>query len=180
MTVGILRIGMHPMASSGEWMDLFAENDLDLVKTSIVKHKIKIKPNAKPFKEWYHKMLPGVYGKVGLILRGCSNLGQFTNPQAHGPSVSILICKKGERLHFCIDLCKLNGLTIKDTYSIPWILITQDCLKGALEFTSLDLKSGEMGEASKTLITFAAGLLVFYECQHMPWAWPKFWLPPSN
>ena len=62
---------------------------------------------------------------------------------------------------------------VKDTYSIPRIQDTLDCLQGPIWFTLLDLKSGywqvELKEASKALITFTVGPLRFYECKQMPW-----------
>ena len=84
----------------------------------------------------------------------------------------VLVKKKDESLHFCIDLRRLNTQTIKDAYSLPHIDETLDCLGGAIIFTSLDLKSGywqvEMDEESKALTTFTVGPLGFYKCERMP------------
>ena len=72
-------------------------------------------------------------------------------------------------------LQKLNSLTVKDSYRIPGIQDTLDCLQGAVWFTLLDLKRGywqvEPREASQTLTAFTVGPLRFYECKQMP-----FWL----
>ena len=84
----------------------------------------------------------------------------------------MLVRKKDGKLGFCIDLRKLNQLTIKDAYSIQCIDETLDCLKGAVWFTSLDLKLGywqvKMSEGSKALTTFTVDPLGFYECKGMP------------
>ena len=60
---------------------------------------------------------------------------------------------------------------IKDTYSIPRIQDSLDCLQGAIWITLLDLKSryGQAGldEASKALTAFTVGPLRFYECEWM-------------
>ena len=65
----------------------------------------------------------------------------------------------------------MNARTIKDTYSLPRIDETLDCLNGAEWFSSLDLKSGywqvEMEEDSKAFTAFTVGPLGFYECKHM-------------
>ena len=49
---------------------------------------------------------------------------------------------------------------------------TLDCLKGALLFSSIDLKAGywqvEMDEDSKALTAFTVSPLGFYECEQMP------------
>ena len=84
----------------------------------------------------------------------------------------VLVCKKDGSLRFCIDLRKLNSWTIKDAYSLPRIEESLDCLKGAIIFTSLDLKAGywqvEMEENSTPYTAFRVGPLGFYECVCMP------------
>ena len=57
-------------------------------------------------------------------------------------SAVVLVWKKYGKLQFCIDLWKLNARTIKDTYSLPRMDETLDCLNGAEWFCSLDLKLG--------------------------------------
>ena len=46
-----------------EYADIFSQNDLDLGKTSIVKHSIKV-TNPTPFKEHYRCIPPGMYDEV--------------------------------------------------------------------------------------------------------------------
>ena len=52
----------------------------------------------------------------------------------------VLVRKKDGCLRICIDLCKVNDLTIKDVYSVSHIQDTLDCLRGDVWLTSLDLK----------------------------------------
>ena len=54
----------------------------------------------------------------------------------------VLIRKKDGGLHFCIDLCKLNTRTKKDSYPLPHIQETIESLVGAEYFSCLDLKAG--------------------------------------
>ena len=79
-------------------------------------------------------------------------------------SVVVLIRKTDGSVQFCIDL-RLSTHTIKDTYSLPYIDETLNCLGGAIIFTSLDLKSGywqvKMDEESKPLAAFTVGPLGF-------------------
>ena len=148
-----------------EFMDLFAKHIHDLGRNSLVKHEFKLKPDTKPFKEWYYKILPGVYDEVRAHLKEMLEIRAICPSLSPWASAVILIHKKDSKLHFCIDLCKLNELTIKDAYSILQIKDTLDCLKGTIWFTSLGLKSRywqvEMCEASKALTTFTVGLLDF-------------------
>ena len=87
-------------------------------------------------------------------------------------SAVVLAWKKDGILQFYVDVCKLNARTIKDTYSLPRMDETLDCLNGADWFSSLDLKSGywqvEMEEDSKPFTAFTVGPLSFYECECMP------------
>ena len=86
----------------------------------------------------------------------------------------VLVRKKDESLRFCIDLRKLNALTVKDAYSISRIKDALDSLNGACIFTSLNLKSGywqvELDEESIPLTAFTVGPLGFYECIRMPFS----------
>ena len=83
-----------------------------------------------------------------------------------------LVYKKDGKLQSGIDLRRLNGHAIKDSYSLPRIEDMLDSLNGAVWFTALDLKSGywqvEMDEASRPLTAFTLGPLGLYECDQMP------------
>ena len=84
----------------------------------------------------------------------------------------VLVCKKDRGLHFCIDFCKLNARTKKDSYPLPWIEEAIESLVGAGCFSCLDLKVGfwqiAMDEASKQYTAFTVGNLGgFFKCEHM-------------
>ena len=100
------------------------------------------------------------------------NIGAIRKSHSLWASVVVLVWKKDRSLRFCIDLRKLNNLTIKDAYSLPCIDETLNSLQGSQWFSSLNLKSGywqvETDEESKPLTTFAVGPLGFYKCDRMP------------
>ena len=102
----------------------------------------------------------------------CLKLGAIRKSVSPWASPVVLACKKDRSLQFCIDLHKLNSHTIKETYSLPRIEESLDCLNGAKIFTSLDLKSGywqvPLEEESIPLTAFTVGPLGFYECVRMP------------
>ena len=144
-----------------EYQHLFALHDLELGKTAKVKHEIKLS-NPVPFKDRYRCNHLQDMLKVGAIRKSVS-------PWA---SPVVLVWKKDGSLRFCIDLRKLNSLTIKDAYSLPRIEESLDCLNGAIIFMSLDLKAGywqvDMKESSILYTAFTVGPLGFYECVCMP------------
>ena len=150
---------------------VFAENDMDLGKTSLVKHKITL-TDDRPFKERYPRILPHQYEEFKKHLQEMLGIGAIRKSQSPWASAVILVRKKDGSLRFCIDLRKLNARTIRDAYGLPRIDETLDCLKGALLFSSIDLKAGywqvEIDEDSKPFTAFTVGPLGFYECEWIP------------
>ena len=84
----------------------------------------------------------------------------------------VLVWKKDDGLHCCIDFSKLNVRTKKDSYPLPHIQETLESLEGSCTFSSFDFKSGfwqvEMDETSKQYTAFTVGSLGFFKCEHMP------------
>ena len=156
-----------------EYNDVFALNPLELGRTSLVKHTIKV-VDPKPFKERYRRIPPHQFEEVRRHLKEMEEIGAIRRSNSPWASPIVLVKKKDGSLHFCIDLRKLNARTIKDAYSLPRIEESLDCLNGASIFTSLDLKSGywqvELDDESIPLTAFTVGPLGFYECVRMPFA----------
>ena len=154
-----------------KWEHLFVQNDLDLGKTALIKHKIRL-TNQTPFKERYRCIPPHMYDDMRAHIQEMLDIGAICKSHSPWASAVVLVYKKDGGLRFCINLRKLNEQTIKDAYSLPWINETLDSLQGSQWFSSLNLKSGywqvEMDEESKPLTTFTVGLLGFYECERMP------------
>ena len=57
-----------------EYAGIFSQNDLDLGKTSIVKHSIKVN-DPTPFREHYHCILPGMYDEVKAHIQEMFDVG---------------------------------------------------------------------------------------------------------
>ena len=124
-----------------KYHDIFALEPLELGRTNIVKHVIKVN-NPVPFKERYRRIPPHQYEEVCKHLKEMEEIGAIRRSNSPWVSPVVLVRKKDGSLRFCIDLRKLNARTIKDAYSLPRIEESLDCLNGACIFTSLDLKSG--------------------------------------
>ena len=110
-----------------------------------------------------------MYDDVRAHIQEMLDIGAICKLQSPWASTVVLVWKKDGSLRFCINLRKLNNLTVKDAYSLPQIDETLDSLHGSQWFSSLDLKSEywhvEMDEESKPLTAFTAGPLGFYECK---------------
>ena len=154
-----------------KWEHLFAHSDLDLVKTALIKHKIRLTEQT-PFKERYRCIPHHMINDVRAHIQEMLDIGAIC--KSHSPRVSavVLVRKKDGGLRFYIHLRKLNEQTIKDAYSLPQIDKTLDSLQGSQWFSILNLKSGywqiKMDEESKPLTAFTVGPLGFYECKRMP------------
>ena len=146
-------------------------SDIDLGKTPLVKHSIRLTNNT-PFKEFYQPITPSMYEEVREHLKEMLEIGALQLSHSPWASPVMLVHKKDGKLQFYIDLRKLNAHTIKDSYSLLRIEDTLDSLNEAVWFTVLDLKSGywqvKIDEASKTLMAFTLGLLAFYKHDCMP------------
>ena len=90
-----------------KWEHLFAQNDLDLGKTALIKHKIRL-TNQTPFKERYRCMPPDMYNDVRAHIQEMLDIGAIRKSHSPWASAVVLVCKKDGGLRFCIDLRKLN------------------------------------------------------------------------
>jgi hypothetical protein len=76
---------------------------------------------------------------VGEFLKDVQRHGVIE--ERHRPWSSPVIWKNGD-LCFCVDYRKLNDVTKKDCFPLPWINNTLDMLAEAQWFTTQDLKNG--------------------------------------
>ena len=154
-----------------EYACIFSWNDLDLGKTLIVKHSIKL-TDPTPFNEHYRCTPPEMYEEVKAHLQEMLDIGVISPSNSPLAGAVVLVWKKNGKLRHCIDLKRLNAQMVKDAYSLPQIDETLDCLNGTVRFTSLDLKLGywqvEIEAECKAWTAFTIGPLGFYKCDRMP------------
>ena len=98
--------------------------------------------------------------------------GAICPSQSPWCNVVVLVCKKDGSLCFCVDFCRLNVHTKKDSYPLSRI---QEALKskaGTGHFSTMDFKSGfwqvHMVPESQQYTAFTVGNLGFYEFTCMP------------
>ena len=106
----------------------------------------------------------------------CSGICWMQGPYvpANSPwcNAVVLVRKKGGTLHFCVDFCRLNAHTKKDSYPLPWIQEALESMAGAAHFSTMDFKMGfwqvKMAPESQQYTTFTVGNLEFHEFTRMP------------
>ena len=100
--------------------NIFALDDLELGKTDMVKHVIKLNDD-KPFRERYWRIPPHQYDKVKKYLKEMLEISAIQKSQSPWASAVVLVRKKDSTLRFCIDLHKLNMRTVKDAQTLTRI-----------------------------------------------------------
>ena len=76
---------------------IFSQSDLDLGKTSIVKHSIKVY-DPVPFKEWYRCIPPRMYDEVKVHIQEMLNVGAIRPSYSPWSSAVILVHRKDGKL----------------------------------------------------------------------------------
>ena len=90
-----------------KWEHLFACSDLDLGKTALIKHKIRL-TDQTPFKERYRCIPPHMYDNVRVHIQEMLDIGAICKSHSLWASAVVLVRKKDAGLRFCIDLRNLN------------------------------------------------------------------------
>ena len=90
-----------------KWEHLFACNNLDLGKTTLIKHKIRL-TDQTPFKERYRHIPPHMYDDVRAHIQEMLDIGAICKSHSLWAGAVVLVQKEDGGLRFCIDLRKLN------------------------------------------------------------------------
>ena len=150
--------------------DVFALESNELGCTSAIEHEICIK-NDEPFKEWFWRIPPPLL-EVCTSLRDMLEAGAICPSQSPWCNMVILVRKKDDTLHFCMDFRCLNAHTKKDSYPLPRIQEALESMAGSVHFSSMDFKSGfwqiKKALGSQQYTAFTVGNLGFYEFTCMP------------
>ena len=153
--------------------DIFALEGSELGCTSTVEHKIFI-TDSEPFKEWFRHIPPPLLEEVCTLLCDMLDAGVIHPSQSPWCNAVVLVRKKDGMLCFCVDFCRLNAHTKKDSYPLPWIQEALESMTGAMHFSTMDFKSRfwqvKMAPESQQYTTFTVGNLGFYEFTHMLFA----------
>lgn len=77
-----------------------------------------------------------------------------------------------ETYRFCVDFRKLNAVTVKDSYPLPYVAHTLDKLKDAKFLSTIDIKSAywqiKMAKDSKQYTAFTVPNRGLYQFKRLP------------
>ena len=93
-------------------------------------------------KEWFRYIPPPLLKEVCASLRDMLDVGVICLSQSPWCNAVVLVRKKDGMLCFCIEFCRLNAHTKKDSYSLPWIQEALESMAGTVHFSMMDFKSG--------------------------------------
>ena len=122
------------LADAAHWLlakyhNLFSLDPAELGCTHSTKHIIKVTDDT-PFKEQFRCIPPPLVEEVRNHLKEMLESGTIRPSQSAWCNAVVLVQKKDSSLHFCIDFCRLNAHTKKDSYPLPRIQEALESLVG--------------------------------------------------
>lgn len=124
--------------------------------TNMVEHTIET--TSAPIKQRYYPVSPVVQKHIDEELDKMLALGVVEPSNSGWSSPILLVPKKDGTYRFCVDFRKLNGVTKKDAYPLPYISSILDRLRNARYLSTLDIKSAywqiPVAESSRDYLSF--------------------------
>lgn len=148
----------------------FAEMGEELGCTDLVEHEIKT--SSAPIKQRYYPVSPVVQKHIDVELNKLLEAGVVERSTSPWSSPIVLVKKKDQSYRFCVDYRKLNAVTERDAYPIPYVTATLDKLRNAKFLSSLDIKSAyyqvPLAESSRPLTAFTVPNRGLFQFRRLP------------
>ncbi|KAB2612816.1 ATP-dependent RNA helicase ddx18 [Pyrus ussuriensis x Pyrus communis] len=134
---------IHPTFISliHQYKHIFA-NPLGLPPKRSIDHKIPLLPHTNPINVYLYRYPHYQKAEIEKQVREFLNSGVIRPSLSPFSSPILLVKKKDEIWHLCIDYQALNAATIKDCFPIPVVDEVLDDLIVTTIFLKLDLRSG--------------------------------------
>lgn len=94
-----------------KWRHVFSTSDLDIGKTDMVKHPIKL-IDDKPIKQRHKRTPPGMYEELRQHLQDSLGTGVIMESYSPYAAPSVLAKKKNRSLRMCVDFRQVNAKTV--------------------------------------------------------------------
>lgn len=109
-----------------------------LGRTNLITHRIDT-GDAIPIRQRYYRMSPEKSRIINEQVQEMLQLDVIEPCESSWSSPVLVVNKKNGKPRFCLDSRKLNSVTIKDAYNLPYISEILDNLRDVRYLTSLDL-----------------------------------------
>lgn len=123
-----------------EYTHLF-EPPTGLPPTRACDHSIPLISGAQPVFVRPYRYAPLLKPEIERQVQEMLQQGIIQKSSSAFASPVLLVKKKDQSWHFCVDYRQLNAITVKGKYPVPIIEELLDELQGASWFTSLDLQA---------------------------------------
>lgn len=110
-----------------------------LNRTNVLVHKIDT-GDATPVKQRYYNVSPYVQKEMDAEFDRMMKLGVIEPSKSAWSSPMVAVRKSSSRIRLCLDSRKLNDVTVKDSYPMPYITRILGNLRGTRFFSKIDLK----------------------------------------
>lgn len=159
-----------------EHLALFLQEELSLFnnvkgRTPLVQHEIRLK-SQQPLKQRYYPRNPAIQD---IMKREVSQMiaEDIIEPSRSPWSSPVVLIKKPTgKYRFCIDFRRVNEVSIKDAYPLPYISGVLNKLKEANYISTIDLKNGywqiPLHPDSKPITAFTVPGIGLYQFKVMP------------
>lgn len=138
--------------------------------TNLVQHVIET--TSSPIKQRYYPANPKMQEYINAELNKMLDDGVVEPSDSAWSSPILLVRKKTGDYRFVVDFRKLNSVTKRDAYPLPFVAAILDKLKDAKYLSSLDLKSAywqvPLSEKSKELTAFTIPGRGLFQFRRMP------------
>lgn len=138
--------------------------------TDVTAHVINA--TGPPIKQRYYPLSPVMQAHVNKELDEMMKLGVIEKSKSPWSSPIVLVKKKNGDYRFCVDFRKLNAVTEKDGYPLPYVNHTLDKLKDAHYLSTVDIKSAywqvPVSEESRKYTAFTVPGQGLFQFRRMP------------
>lgn len=138
--------------------------------THLVQHHIET--TGPPIKQRYYPLSPARQRLLEAELKEMLAMGVVRPSRSAWSSPVLLVTKKDGSARFCLDSRKINEVTKRDSYPLPYVSRIVDKLRGARFISSVDLSKAfwqnALDEASAPVTAFVVPGYGLYEFTRMP------------
>lgn len=117
-----------------------SSDDLPLTRTNILEHEIDT-GDSEPIRQRYHSVSPYVQAEMDKELERMIRLGVIQPSESPWANPVVGVRKSSGELRLCLDARRLNDITKKKAYPLPYISRILGQIKGTKFLSSIDLKN---------------------------------------